>query len=271
MSFKTNVIAVVRKLGLSKLADHSRYQWMKWKNRGKNNQFKKDFPGVTLPPPYMVYESFQIDYCKYYVGGREDAEWIASLVKPHIHLENSKILDWGCGPARIVRHLPDVLGHTNAYYGTDYNPETVAWCITNIPGITFTRNNLKPPLPYEAHQFDFIYGISILTHLSERNQFAWSNELFRLAAAGGIVLLTTHGDAFLEKLTVEEIVEYQNQKVILRDRTKEGHRTFGTFHPPSFMKSVFEKSGFQIIEHIPGKRIHEQYIAQDVWILKKPG
>jgi SAM-dependent methyltransferase len=270
VSVKTNVIAVVRKLGLSRMADYTRYQWMRIKNSAKNSRFKKDFPGIILPPPYMVYESFQMDYRKYYLGGREDAEWIASLAHPYITLENSKILDWGCGPARIVRHMPDVLGNTNQYFGTDYNTETIAWCILNIPGVTFSKNSLKPPLPFEADQFQFIYGISILTHLSETNQFAWSNELFRIAVPGGIVLLTTHGDSFLEKLTEEETEAYQNKKVILRDRTKEGHRTFGTFHPPAFMKNVFEKSGFQILAHLPGKKVHEHYISQDAWILKKP-
>ncbi len=242
---------------------------MRLKNSARNNQFKKAHPGNVLPPPYMVYESFQIDYQKYYLGGREDAEWIVSLFKPHLRHENIKILDWGCGPARIIRHLPALLGNTNEYFGTDYNPRTIAWCKAEIKGITFSSNQLNPPLPYPENQFDLIYGISILTHLSEENQTAWSQELYRVAATKGIVILTTHGDAFLEKLTATEVEAYQAQKPILRDKTKEGHRTFGTFHPPHFIRKIFMTAGFSILEHIPGKRVHATYISQDVWILLK--
>jgi ubiquinone/menaquinone biosynthesis C-methylase UbiE len=269
MSFKTELISIIRQAGLSKVADQARYQWMRFKNHQSNSAFRKEFPGVALPPPYMVYESFQIDYRKYFLGGREDAEWIASLAKPHCHLENAKILDWGCGPARIIRHMPDILGKTSAYFGTDYNADTIAWCMVNIPGINFSKNNLTPPLPYPDNQFDLVYGISILTHLSEENQFAWSNELYRVTSPNGIVILTTHGDAFLEKLTETEVEAYHHQKVIQRDKTKEGHRTFGTFHPPAFMRNVFERSGFQITQHIAGRRVNESYISQDMWILKK--
>src|SRR5688572_15341528 len=101
---------------------------MRIKNRKANQQFQNEFPRVTLPPPYMVYESFQIDYRKYYQGGLEDAEWIVSLARPHCTLEKSKILDWGCGPARIIRHMSSILGESNTYFGTDYNAETIAWC-----------------------------------------------------------------------------------------------------------------------------------------------
>ena len=253
--FKTELLSIIRNLGLSKLADKSRYYLMRFKNRKANHLFKQAHPGITLPPPYMVYESFQIDYNKYYLGGLEDAAWIVSLFKPHHQLENIKILDWGCGPARIIRHMPALLGNTNEYFGTDYNGHTIAWCSSEIKGISFSTNQLNPPLPYPENQFDFIYGISILTHL--------------VAAANGIVMLTTHGDAFLEKLTVSEVEAYQAQKPILRDKTKEGHRTFGTFHPPAFIRSVFMAAGFSIVEHIPGKRVHATYISQDVWILLK--
>ncbi len=269
MPLKTEVISLIRQLGLSNAADKARYQWMRFRNRAKNDQFKKEFPKVPLPPPYMVYESFQIDYRKYYAGGREDAQWIVSLANPHIGLENSKILDWGCGPARIIRHLPEILGNTNKYYGTDYNAKTIRWCSTNIHGVSFSKNNLTPPLPFPEQHFDLVYGISILTHLSEENQYAWSNELYRVLSPGGVVILTTHGDAFMEKLSAAEVKVYEHQKVILRDKSKEGHRTFGTFHPPAFIRSVFTQSGFSILEHNPGKRVNESYIAQDVWILRK--
>ena len=90
--FKTELRSIIRILGLSKRADKSRYYLMRFKNRKANHLFKQAHPGITLPLPYMVYESFQIDYKKYYFGGLEDAAWIVSLFKLHHQLEKIKIL-----------------------------------------------------------------------------------------------------------------------------------------------------------------------------------
>ena len=42
--------------------------------------------------------------------------------------------------------------------------------------------------------FDFIYSISVFTHLPEDMEFAWLNELRRVTKRGGYVLVTTHGE-----------------------------------------------------------------------------
>lgn len=270
MGVKTQLISLIRTSGLSSLADQIRYRVMRIKNQSKNKLFKAENPNIPLPPPYMVYESFQMDYRKYFTGGKEDAEWIISLTSPYSTLNHAKILDWGCGPARIIRHLPQLLGPTNKYFGTDYNAKTISWCKQYLGhSITFSQNELSPPLHYPADEFDLIYGISILTHLSEKNHYTWINELFRIISPTGVVMLTTHGDAFVEKLTSTEAATYHDHHIVSRSKTKEGHRTFGSFHPPAILRNIFEHCGFKVVEHLPGKRITASYISQDVWILKK--
>ena len=98
---------------------------MSLKNRAQNTEFKKQHPGVILPPDYLMYESFQINYSKYYIGGREDAREIIDLARPFVNFNSSSILDWGCGPARLIRHFPSILGKQNEYFGTDYNATTI--------------------------------------------------------------------------------------------------------------------------------------------------
>lgn len=259
----------LRSLGLAWWGDYVRFLWMRFKNRRKNTTFKNHHPEAILPPDYMMYESFQMDYAKYYDGGREDAEWIISMAWPHANLTSGKILDWGCGPSRIIRHLPEILGDGNVYYGTDYNPKTIQWCKTHIQGIHYTVNEIDPPLPYAFGMFDLVYGISIFTHLSRENQQHWSNELHRIISPRGLVIVTTHGEAFMEKLTEEEQRIFQQGELVSRTKVKEGHRMYAAFEPPAYMRSVFTASGFRILEHLPGKRVHETYISQDVWMLKR--
>ncbi len=267
---RQDFLSLARKTGLSTTLDFMRFRWMQLKNAGRNRRFLQENQNIAFPPPYMVYESFQMDYAKYLKGGQEDANWIADLVRPFLPHKAMNILDWGCGPARIIRHLPGIMGHGHRYFGTDYNPSTIAWCKSHIQGISFTVNGIHPPLSFAEHHFDFLYGISIFTHLSLDNHKAWSNELYRVTAPKGIVLLTTHGDAFIEKLTAAESSIYQSGQLVVRSKTREGHRTFAAFHPPSLMRGLFTQSGFEILELIPGRRVHSGYISQDVWILRRP-
>ena len=89
-----------------------------------------------------------MNYDKYYTESIEAANWLISHFKRHVNLENAAILDWGCGPGRIIRHLPDILGNNCSYFGTDYNAESIAWCSKNIQNVAFNHNQLNASLPW---------------------------------------------------------------------------------------------------------------------------
>ena len=114
-----------------------------------------------------------------------------------------RVLDFGCGCARVLRW---VMGRAPRarLCGTDIDPEAIAWCRENVPGVTFTVNDASPPLPYEEASFDLVYGISVFTHLDEPPQLAWLEELRRVLRPGGIALLTTHGPSLQEGLRPDQ-------------------------------------------------------------------
>jgi SAM-dependent methyltransferase len=261
-------MSVIRGMGGAPVADYFQYLVMRAVKSRRNRQFRAQYPNVALPPSYLVYESFQMDYAKYYLGGIDTAKWIAEHLRPYLKPIEQRILDWGCGPARVIRHLPQILGVEHSYFGCDYNPATIEWCQKHIPEVSFSLNGLKPPLPYEPAFFDAAYGISIFTHLSEENHTQWSRELSRILRVQGVLLLTTHGEAFKEKLTTAERITFDNGKLVIRSKAKEGQRMFGAFHPPDYLNTLFTNSGFEILSHIPGKK-RESYIEQDTWILRK--
>jgi SAM-dependent methyltransferase len=49
------------------------------------------------------------------------------------------------------------------------------------------------PLPYRDGQFDFVYGLSVFTHLSFDLQLRRAAEIHRILEPGGVALLTFHG------------------------------------------------------------------------------
>lgn len=251
--------------GLLFLADKIRYRVQCWFTTDKRKKFRHEHPEVKLPPDYLIYESFRLDYQKYYYGGRETAKWVIGHLEKYLPLEEVKILDWGCGPARVVRHLPDLLKPGCQIYGTDYNPASIQWNQENIPQVAFSLNKLEPPLPYSGHFFDAVYGISIFTHLSGKLHNAWYNELVRITRPGGFILLTMQGRAFAGKLTPAEREVFDQGRIVIRGHTKIGHRTYSAFHPEKFVRELTKEktvAGFEAGGVSNGQPV------QDVWIIR---
>jgi len=247
-------------------ADKLRYNWYLLKTCRSRKRFFEENKGVKLPPPYYIYETFGLNYPEYYSRSLETAEWLVSYFRRYKELNNIKILDWGCGPGRIIRHLPGLVSDSCDLFGTDYNRQYIAWCEKNIPDVSFKINNLNPPLAFEDGFFDVIYGISIFTHLSEELCYKWFHELVRVTKPGGIIFLTLSGDVFKMKMTDAEKNQFDKGAMVVKAKTKEGHRTFAAFHPDSFVKTLAGDN--PILEHEPGIMLNGK-AQQDIWIIQK--
>lgn len=259
--------AILRKIKVLYYLDFIRFFSQKVSRLQKNRSFKKEYPEVKLPPDYLIYESFHLDYKKYYLDGYDTAKWLVGLLKSKTNLKFTKILDWGCGPGRIIRHLPLILNESCSIYGTDYNEHSIKWCSENIENVSFHHNNITPPLYFEDNYFDIIYGISIFTHLSEKSHHEWIKELIRVLKNDGIILVTTHGNAFREILSSNELTKFNAGELVIRDKVKEGHKIFGAFHPPKFMHNFFSEY-IEVIDFIPGEKSNNNKQEHDIWILK---
>jgi len=104
--------------------------------------------------------------------------------------EFERVLDWGCGAARLTRHLMLLNPNTR---GADIDKDNVAWCGANIREHHFHHLNLNPPTPFSSDEFDLITAGSVFTHLEETDQFLWLDELARIAKPGGILLVSVRG------------------------------------------------------------------------------
>lgn len=264
---KALISGILRRLGLIYSTDRLRYRLEKLRNSAENKRFRCEHPEVALPPDYLIYESFQLNYRKYYSDSFNTAKGLVEQFSKHIDINNISLLDWGCGPGRIIRHMPGLLP-SSSFSATDYNADSIEWCRKNIPQVAFNLNTLEARLPYFDNTFDVIYGISIFTHLSEKLHYEWYNELHRVLKPGGILYVTCQGDNFLSKLNPAETKQYLEGKLVVRGNVKEGHRTYSAFHPPAFMKQLF--SNADIAEQIETRPQKGSYPPQDIWIVRKP-
>ena len=120
-----------------------------------------------------------------------DLESVLATVGKSI-AEFADILDFGCGPGRIIRHL-STIAHGSTIRGCDTDPDAVAWASSGLPFADFDHTNALPPLPYAANTFDLVIGYSVFTHLSEEFQDAWLAELARITTDDAVILLTVNG------------------------------------------------------------------------------
>jgi SAM-dependent methyltransferase len=264
---KATLSTWLRRAGLMHLADAARFRLLQVRHRAENQRFRAAHPGVALPPDYLMYESFRLSYRSYYAGGRETAEWVRDQLAPHLSLQNRHILDWGCGPGRVVRHLPAVVGQGCRFTATDANARSIAWCRAHLPGIAFLTNEMRPPLALPDASVDAAYGISIFTHLSHEGHTSWLAELLRVLRPGGVLLLTTHGAAFRAILTAAERAQFDAGTLVERRQVREGHRVFAAFQPPAFLRQLFGER-LAVLAHTPGEWLGHG-ASQDVWLLRK--
>lgn len=259
---------IIKTLGLLSCFENINFSYQKYKNRKSNIDFKQNHPEILLPPDYYMYETFNVNYNKFYNGGIDAASWIINHLNEFIKFKNKVILDWGCGPGRILRHLPSMIDSSNKVFGTDYNIDYVNWCNNNLKEIIVKKNNLEPPLSFKDNYFDVIYGVSIFTHLSEKMHINWMKEINRVLNSKGVLFLTTHGNSFKNKLTKYEAKSFDEGQLIVHDYKKEGNRLFASYQPESFFKELIRTNNFKILRHIKGE-IKNEKPQQDIWIITK--
>ena len=145
------------------------------------------------------------------VKGYSDCRRISEIAKRYgLASGGAKVLDWGVGHGRVVRHLHSVDASIRTF-GIDIDQEHVAWIRDHLPEISVSHGPLMPPTHYPDDEFDLVHGISVLTHLTHSVQEAWLAEIRRILRPGGMALLTFAGHTaaafssrFLEKAWLDE-------------------------------------------------------------------
>jgi SAM-dependent methyltransferase len=174
------------------------------------------------------------------------------------------ILDFGCGCGRVVRQWAD-LGA--GVHGCDYNPAYLAWCRRNLPFARFERNALEPPLPYRDQQFDLVYALSVFTHLPERLLQPWMRELRRVLKPGGFLIITTHGEAYVDGMNADEQRKFHAGEVVVRGEDAAGTNRCGVYFSEQFIGSTLAE-GLRVVDFVPrGARGNPH---QDLMLLQKP-
>ena len=199
--------------------------------------------------------------------GRRAADSIAAaVVKAGRPIDSmGAILDFGCGSGRVLRHWHGLAGRV-AVYGTEMNEALVTECRRCVPFATVAQNRPAPPLDHPGRRFDLVYALSVFTHLHEDLQRAWRDELHRVLAPGGLLLVTTHGEFYAPRLSDAERARFAAGHCIVQGAEFLGENLCIAYHPEASGRALFADR-FDVVEFAPrGARGNPE---QDLWLLRK--
>lgn len=171
-----------------------------------------------------------------------------------------RILDFGCGCGRVLRHLA---GLDAELRGVDVNSRLVRWSQSNLPFAHCEVCAAEPPLPFEPETFDLVYAISVFTHLPEQAQLRWIEELRRVLAPGGHLVLTTTGDVYRGKLTGDELERLDRGELIVRHPGVAGRNACIVVHPPEYVRRTLAAS-LSLAAFSP-----RRLVEQDVYVFER--
>ncbi len=220
---------------------------------------------LPLPPRrLMVRVAGTPDADWFLRSGQVSAESVREAAPRHGRpLEQvASLLDFGCGCGRVTRRWRDLDAEIHA---SDADARAVEWCRANLPFGRFAVNELAPPLEYGDETCDLVYAFSVLTHLTEELQQPWMEDLRRVLRPGGLLVLSTHGERYLERLTPAERAQFERGELVGRWGEVAGTNLCTTFHPRSYLERLSD--GFELLEHVPEGATGNPH--QDLSVLRK--
>lgn len=221
-------------------------------------------------------------------SGIHDVRTIVALYDRHaVPQDRVRTLDFGCGCARLARFLGQSTRFELA--GSDANDRLVKWCVDNLPLVEVMANGPMPPLSYPNGAFDFIYSMSVFSHLPEHAARAWIRELTRVTAPGGLLVLTTNGTPMIGmierhpaqqktfRMTAAEATDlkrrFKHEQFVfttyeddLLDHANAGADYGITLIHEDYMRTRASESGLEVIAFEPAA-----VRGQDATVLRKSG
>ena len=104
---------------------------------------------------------------------------ILELLPADWSFEGRRVLDFGCGAGRTLRHFLDE-ARAAELWGVDTDTESARRIL--CPPLNAELSRRAPPLRFDSASFDLIWALSVFTHLTDHSA-AWLLRLLRPGAA----------------------------------------------------------------------------------------
>lgn len=247
--------------------------------------FTPDAPGTLPLPPDALLRRIggpAATRDAYRVGGLTTFLQLDLLARRHAGRRLTRfptILDWGVGCARVLRHFAESAGplglppqEGGRLIGVDIDAAAIDWCRESLGGIAEFARPEGDGFDLPGESVDLLYGISVMTHLTERDQQLWLAEIRRVLKPGAIAILTVHGEVaaaldlsgfaagFVPRFGFFDGIA---DRALGDDRVTR-YRT--SFHARPYLRRVWGEA-FEILDIVPAAN----GFLQDFVVLRRPG
>ncbi|HMH24903.1 MAG TPA: class I SAM-dependent methyltransferase [Puia sp.] len=230
--------------------------------------FRAANPGLIIPPDYLLYETYRLDYEQFFKDGEATAKEIMDWTKIYISGELSGILDWGCGISRVATHVHKFTDAETSVYACDINARMIEFGKNHYPDISYSIIPYTPPTTYDSSSFDLVYALSVFTHIEATQQNLWIKEIHRILKDKAVFLFTTHGKFYDPKLLEPEKQFLDQNGFFTKSYSKKGHRMMTTYNSAGSFRSQLQPY-FEILEFHDGASDPTRTGGQDLWIVRK--
>jgi SAM-dependent methyltransferase len=125
----------------------------------------------------------------YQAIGRHSRARLERLLPADWSWEGKRVLDFGCGAGRTLRHFLEEAEHAE-FCGCDIDGPSIDWLTEHLaPPLHVFRSGELPNLPQPDGYFDLVYAFSVFTHLSDE-WAGWLLELHRVLKPDGLLFAT---------------------------------------------------------------------------------
>ena len=241
----------------------------------ERNALALEHDGLPIPPIRLrdMVRKGGILVEDFLIEGAQAFEALTSLVREHGAEIGpaTRVLEFGVGCGRVARHF--LARAPCRFHGCDVDEELIGWCHKNLtrplgeaPAPEFFVNQYRPAIDRTDASYDFIFSISVLTHMTPENQRAWMHELHRLLAPGGWLVVS-----FLERPASEapagvlalERVDHEFSRTWL-GRNGAPAMYFNTYNTAGYMRELCP-AGLRLIGH----RINAIRNTQSLLVFRK--
>jgi SAM-dependent methyltransferase len=140
---------------------------------------------------------------EYLAAGAALKRELLAHLPPDWSWDGSRVLDFGCGAGRVLRHLLDEAQEAEIW-GCDRDEPSIDWLNRHMsPPLQAVAVQEEPKLPFPDAHFDLVWALSVFTHITA-NWSGWLLEVHRVLAPGGALVTTFLGAPMLKDETGED-------------------------------------------------------------------
>lgn len=162
---------------------------------------------LPLPSPELAFRVGVVDpddpVKSFDQMGSEIRRMVLDLQGPDWFTEDKRVLDFGCGAGKLLRHFLEEAERTE-FIGCDIHEPSIEWLRENFsPPLNLFVCEETPGLPLPDEHVDLALAMSVFTHLTD-HWAGWLLEIHRVLKPGGRFVCTFLGEGMSDSIAGEE-------------------------------------------------------------------